>query len=145
MDGRKMSKDEKILSIRVGRNGRNHWVASSAHHNNRTWFLGENVTFIAPLHWNCSSEVEARVGRQSLNWKHNFLCSYYITCIRTKVHSLHGALMVILLQALWKLHSAPMCNSCERVILGVIITIATNQVHHLSSLTLMPPNVTFVN
>jgi hypothetical protein len=120
-------------------------VASSAHHNNRTWFLGENVTFIAPLHWNCSSEVEARVGRQSLNWKHNFLCSYYITFIRTKVHSLHGALMVILLQALWKLHSAPMCNSCERVILGVIITIATNQVHHLSSLTLMPPNVTFVN
>jgi hypothetical protein len=39
MDGRKMSKDEKDvfmkknLSIRVGSNGRNHWVASSAHHN----------------------------------------------------------------------------------------------------------------
>jgi hypothetical protein len=120
------------------------WLAS-AHHNHRTWFLEKNVTFIAPLHWNCSSEVEARVGRWSLNRKHNFLRSYYISCIRTNVHSLRGALMVILVQALWKLHSSLMCNSCKRVILGVIITIATNQVHHLSSLTLMAPNVTFID
>jgi len=53
--------------------------------------------------------------------------------------------MVILVQALRKLHTAPMFNSYERVILGVIITIVTNQVHHLFSLTLMPPNVTFIN